>query len=104
MVHLCPNVLTYNNTGSAQPGSTVLTISSRTAVILANSPIIIVVVFGSLRNYVIMNLLLALAIVENVYLLIIIEKQTYIFGIIFFGTHCYLVRSSCLPQALSHLE
>ena len=87
------DVLKYNNTGSAFPSTTILTVTICTAGILANSLIIIVVLFGSLRNYIIMNLLLALAIVENVYLLVNIDKQTGMFGMTFFGPsllHCRL--------------
>ena len=86
-------VLKNNNTGPALLGTTILTVTICTAGILANSLIIIVVLFGSLRNYVIMNLLLALAIIENVYLLTNIEKQRGIFGITFVGPsllHCRL--------------
>ena len=77
--------LKHNNTGSELTGSTMLTVSTWTVGILANSLIIIVVLFGSLRKYVIMNLLLALPITENVYLLVTIEKQRGIFGKMFIG-------------------
>ena len=46
-------VLENNNTGPALLGTTILTVTICTAGILANSLIIIVVLFGSLRNYVI---------------------------------------------------
>ena len=85
--------LKHNNTRSTLPSSTILTLTICTVGILANSLIIIVVLFGSLRKYVIMNLLLALAITENVYLLVTIEKQRGIFGTIFIGPsllHCRL--------------
>ena len=41
----------YSNTGCALPGSTILTVSTCTADILLISLIIIVVLFGSLRNF-----------------------------------------------------
>ena len=87
------NILKYNNTRSALPGLTTLSVTICIAGILANSIIIIVVLFGSLRKYVIMNLLLALATIENVNLLVTIEMQRGIFGITFFGPsllHCRL--------------
>ena len=88
------NILKFNNTRSALPGLTTLTVAICIAGILANSIIIIVVLFGSLRKYVIMNLLLALAIIENVNLLVTIENQRGIFGITFFGPSLLHCRSS----------
>ena len=86
--------LVYNNTESALSALTILILTICTAGILANSLIIIVVLFGSLRKYVIMNLFLALATVENLYLLITIEKQRGIFGKIFIKPsllHCRVI-------------
>ena len=74
------DIIKYNKTESLLPGSTVLTVTICTGGILANSLIIIVVLFGSLRNFVIMNLLLALAFADSFYLLVIIQKQRGIFG------------------------
>ena len=85
--------LKYNNTGSALPGTSFATAAICLAGFLANSIIIIVILCGSLRKYVIMNLLLELAMTDNVYLLLTIEKQRGIFGITFFGPsllHCRL--------------
>ena len=87
------DVIKYNNTETLLPGSTILTVTICTGGILANSLIIIVVLFGSLRNFVIMNLLLALAITDSLYLLVIIQKQRGIFGMILSGPsllHCRL--------------
>ena len=79
------DVMKYNNTKFLLPGSTILTVTICTGGILANSLIIIVVLFGSLRNFVIMNLRLALAITDSLYLLVIIQKQRGIFGTILSG-------------------
>ena len=94
-------VLKNNNTGPALLGTTILTVTICTAGILANSLIIIVVLFGSLRNYVIMNLLLALAIIENVYLLTNIEKQRGIFGTDFHSEK-WLPRLLFLLEVINH--
>ena len=83
----------YNLTGSTMPGSTIMTVTICIAGLLANGIIIIVVLCSSLRNYVIMNLLLVLAITENLYLLLTVEKQKGIFGEMFIGPsllHCRL--------------
>ena len=83
----------YNKAEYTLPGSTILTLTICTAGIVANSLIIIVVLFGSLRKYVIMNLLLALAITENVCLLVTILKQRGLFGTVLIGPsllHCRL--------------
>ena len=83
----------YNLTGSTMPDSTIMTVTICIAGLLANSIIIIVVLCSSLRNYVIMNLLLVLAITENLYLLLTVEKQKGIFWEMFIGPsllHCRL--------------
>ena len=88
-----PDVIEYNLTESTMPGSTVLTVTICIAGFLANSLIIIVVLYGSLKNLVIMNLLLALAVTDNLYLMFIVEKQRGIFGEIIIGSsllHCRL--------------
>ena len=87
------DITKYNNTETLLPGSTLLTVTICTGGILANILIIIVVLFGSLRNFVIMNLLLALAFADSFYLLVIIQKQRGIFGTILIGPsllHCQL--------------
>ena len=84
-------VITNNSSEFTLPAWTILTVAICSVGFLANSLIIIVILCGSLRNYVIMNLLLALAIIENLYLLVIIEKPRGIFGTILIGPsllHC----------------
>ena len=88
-----PDVIEYNLTESTMPGSTVLTVTICIAGLLANSLIIIVVLYGSLKNLVIMNLLLALAVTDNLYLMFIVEKQRGILGEFIIGSsllHCRL--------------
>ena len=85
------DVLTHNSTEFTLPAWTILTVAICSVGFLANSLIIIVILCGSLTHFVIMNLLLALATVENLYLLVIIEKQKGIFGTILIGPsllHC----------------
>ena len=68
------DILGYNKTEYVLPAQTILTVAICTAGILANSLIVMVVLLGSLRNLVIMNLLLALAIIENLIVYTIISK------------------------------
>ena len=85
------DVIKYNSTEFTLPAWTILTVTTCIVGFLANSLIIIVILCGSLTHFVIMNLLLALATIENLYLLVVIEKQKGIFGTILIGPsllHC----------------
>ena len=84
---------TYNGTFPSFSSTTIVTVTVCSAGMLANSLVILVVLFGSLQKSVFMNLLMLLAISENFYLLTIIENQRGIFGKILVSPsvlHCRL--------------